>query len=132
MIILGHDFVKCEPFYLIKNSKNIKYTPSNSTVVFEFNEQNIELCEYCHKSSILFACICDSIKDVLFANALNASYLICDKVVSVKAQKLADNYMFDAKVLLYSSDDSELEWVADNEIDGIILEKGINYEYGNN
>ena len=130
MIIIGHRFVKFNPFYLIKKPENIKKTPSNSVVVFEFNEENVELCEYCHKNSILFACICDSIKDVLFANALDASYLICDKVVATKAQKLADNYMFDAKILLYSSDEADLEWVGDNEIDGILLEEGINYEYG--
>jgi hypothetical protein len=130
MIIIGHRFVKFNPFYLIKKSENIKKTPSNSVVVFEFNEENIELCEYCHKNSILFACICDSIKDVLFANALNASYLVCDKAIATKAQKLADNYMFDAKILLYSSDEADLEWVGENEIDGILLEEGINYEYG--
>jgi len=127
MIIFGHRFVKTEPFYLIKKVEDIKNTPPNSTVVFDFSEKNLELIDHCNKSGISFAVICDKIKDVLFANALEANFIICDKVVSTKAQKLADNYMFDAKILLYSSEEADLEWVAENEIDGILFEKGINY-----
>ncbi len=127
MIIIGHSFVKFRPFYLIKTSNDITNTPSNSCVVFEFDEKNVALCEHCHQSGIQFASICDSIRAVLFANALNASYIICDKVISIKAQKLADNYMFDSKILLYSGDEADIEWAAENEIDGILLEKGIDY-----
>jgi hypothetical protein len=127
MIIIGHKFIKTQPFYLIKSSEEIVKTPSNSTVVFQFDENNLDLIEHCTKSGIGFANICDSIKDVLFANSLGAKYIICDKVVSQKAQKLADIYMFDAKILLYSSEEEDLEWVAENEIDGILFEKGIDY-----
>jgi hypothetical protein len=127
MIIIGHKFIKTEPFYLIKKVEDIKKTPPNSTIVFEFSEENLELIEHCNKSGILFANICDNIKAVLFANALGASFIICDKIVSHKAQKLADNYMFDTKVLLYSSEEADLDWVAENEIDGIIFEEGIDY-----
>lgn len=127
MIIFGHRFVKTEPFYLIKKVEDIKNTPPNSTVVFDFSEKNLELIDHCNKSSIPFAVICDSIKDVLFSNALEAKFIICDKVVSPKAQKLADNYMFDAKILLYSGIEADLEWAAENEIDGILFEKGIDY-----
>jgi len=127
MIIFGHKFVKTQPFYLIKKVEDIKNTPPNSTVVFDFNESNLELIDHCNKSSIPFAVICDSIKDVLFSNALEAKFIICDKVVSPKAQKLADNYMFDAKILLYSGIEADIEWVVENEIDGILFEEGINY-----
>lgn len=127
MIILGHDFIKYEPFYLIKKSDDIEKTPSNSTVVFEFNIENIELCEYCTKNDVQFALIADKAKDVLFANALGASYIIVDKTLSQKAQKFADEYMFDAKILVYGGDDSDIEWAADLGIDGILFEEGIDY-----
>ncbi len=127
MIILGHDFIKSEPFYLIKKSEDIVKTPANSAVVFDFNEQNIELCEYCVKNGISFALIADRVKDILFANAIGASFIICDKALSPKAQKLADEYMFDAKVLIYGVDNADLEWAADLGIDGILFEKGIDY-----
>lgn len=127
MIIFGHYFIKTEPFYLIKKSEDIAKTPSNSTVVFQFDENSIALCEYCQKNGVSFAIIADSVKDAIFANALEASYIISDKILSPKVQKMADSYMFDAKVLLYGSDESDLEWAAESEIDGIIFEKGIDY-----
>ncbi len=127
LIILGHDFIKSEPFYLIKKSEDIIQTPANSTVVFDFNEQNLELCRYCEEHDVLFTLIVKKSKDVLFANALKASYIICDKTLAPKAQKLADDYMFDAKILLYSLCEDDIEWAADLGIDGIIFEKGINY-----
>ncbi len=127
MIIIGHHFIKVTPFYFIKNTEDIKKTPSNSTVVFEFSEQNLELCHFCKENSVAFALIADSMKDVLFANSLEASFIICDKIHVNKAQKIADEYIFDAKVLLYSSNMDDLEWAADLGIDGIIFEKGIDY-----
>ncbi len=127
MIILGHDYIKSKQFYLIKESEDIKKTPANSTVAFDFNEKNLELCRYCKENDVLFALIVEKSKDVLFANLLEASYIMCDKILSPKAQKFADEYMFDAKVLLYSSCEDDLEWAADLGVDGIIFEKGINY-----
>jgi len=124
MIILGHEFIKSEPFYFIKKSEDILNTPSNSTVVFEFSEKNLELCEHCRDENVSFAIIADVVSDVLFSNALGAGFIICDKRLVEKAQKLADEYMFDAKILFYGVD---LEWAADLGIDGILFEKGIDY-----
>ncbi len=125
MIILGHSYIKSKPFYLIKNTKDIEKTPSNSTVVFSFTKQNLELCEFCKKNSVNFAVIVDEVRDILFASALEASYIICGKELALKAQKLADEYMFDAKILLFANEESFLEWGADLGIDGIIFENGI-------
>ncbi len=127
MLIIGHKFVKSDSFYFIKKQEDIKKTPSNSTVMFEFNEQNLDLCYYCQKNSVSFAVIADRINDIVFASALDASFIICDKVISPKAQKYADEYMFDAKILFYSSDEADIEWVAENGVDGILFEEGVNY-----
>lgn len=127
MIILGHDFIKSELFYFVKKSENIVNTPPNSTVAFEFSEQNLELCEHCREEDVSFAIIADVVKDVLFANSLGANFIICDKKLAAKAQKLADEYMFDAKILLYVANEADLEWAADLGIDGILFEKGIDY-----
>ncbi len=127
MIILGHDFIKSEPFYFVKKSEDIVNTPSNSIVVFEFSEQNLELSEHCRDENVSFAIIADVVRAVLFANSLGAGFIICDKKLAPKAQKLADEYMFDAKILLYATNEADLEWAADLGIDGILFEKGIDY-----
>lgn len=127
MIIIGHDFVPSEVLYLIKKEDDIAQTPSNSTVVFEFSEANVPLCHYCRDNGVNFALIVDVERDAIFGNALGAAYLICDKVVSAKVQKLANEYMYDAKVLLYSSTEADMDFAAESGIDGIIFEKGIDY-----
>jgi len=125
MIILGLDFIESKPFYKIEKIEDISNTPPNSTVIFALNRESLELCKYCKENSISFAVRVDSVKNILFANALEASFIVCSKILCEKAQKLADEYMFDAKVLLYSEDEADLEEAADLGIDGIIFKKGI-------
>ncbi len=128
MIILGVKEVEYNPFYFIKNSEDIDVTPPNSVVVFEYSSEKLELIKQCKKNKISFALICDELQDILFASANGASFIICDKTNIKKSQKYADEYMFDAKILLYSSNNDDILWCADEGIDGIIFEDGISYE----
>jgi len=128
MLIIGSDQVEFEPFYFIKSADDISVTPSNSTVVFEYSKNTLELIKHCRTNKVSFALICDELKDTLFANANGASFIICDKTIIKDAQKFADEYIFDAKILLYSSNEDELLWCANEGIDGIIFENAINYE----
>ena len=128
MIIIGHQLIHFEPLFFIKESEDIKNTPSNSIVIFEFNSKTISLCGYCNENGVDFALIADSYKDLILSSSFDPKYLICDKALSSKAQKFVDDYVLDSKVLLYSSDEGDLEWVAENAIDGIIFEDAISYE----
>jgi len=127
MIIIGHEEVEFNPFYFIKAQDDIEITPANATVIFEYTKDRVELCRYCVKNSISFALICDEPKDILLGSANGASFIVCDKVNITSAQKYADEYMFDAKILLYTTKVDELLWCAENGIDGILLEEGIEY-----
>ncbi len=127
MIIIGHPWVDFEPFYFIKSIKDIAATPSGSTVIFAFSEENLPLCRHCDQNSVAFALICDTKRDLLFAQALGCDYIVCDKNIAKDAQKFADGYLFDAKILLYTGTQSDMEWVAEHEIDGILFEEGIDY-----
>ncbi len=127
MIIIGHAWIDYDPFYLIKKFEDIALTPSNSTVIFQFNESNVSLCKHCTSNGVSYALICDSKRDVLFAQALETNFIVCDKEVVKEAQKFADGYLFDAKVLLYSGSQADIEWAGDAEIDGILFEEGIHY-----
>jgi len=127
MIIIGHPWVDFEPFYFIKKEEDIAKTPSNSCVIFAFSEEALPLCRYCTQNDVSFALICDSSRDVLFAQALGCSYIVCDKSVAKSAQKFADGYLFDAKILLYTATESDMDWAAEHEIDGILFEEGIDY-----
>jgi hypothetical protein len=127
MIIIGSDLIDFEPLYFIKKKEDIQKTPSNSTVIFEFDKETIDLSKYCGQNSVKFALIADNYKDLIYSNALNPQYIVCDKDLAKDAQKFADDYLIDAKILLYSSDENDLEWCAKHSIDGILFEGGIDY-----
>ena len=124
MLIIGHEEVEYEPFYFIRNIDDIEVTPSNSTVIFEYSKENLEMMRYCVENSVSMALICEQAKDVLLAYANGASYIVCDKDRVELAQKFADEYMFDAKILLYSSNKDDLLWAGKKSIDGILFEEG--------
>lgn len=122
MILIGHDLIAHKPFYAIETIEQIAQTPSNASLVFHFEAK---LSAYCQKNELVFALHVKNIQELILGNALGASYFIVDKSLAINAQKVADDYLFDGKVLLLASDENEIEFVAFNAIDGIIFEKGI-------
>ncbi len=122
MIILGHKDIEYKPFFLINNIKDISNTPSNSTVIFKFSTK---LSKYCLENDVKSAVIVHDIKEIVFTSALGASFIVCEKKLVKKAQKLADEYMFDAKILLLSDDEEQMIWAAKKFIDGVLFHSGI-------
>lgn len=122
MKLIGHPSIAYEPLYRIHTQEDIAKSPSNTILVFE---GNLTLAAYCQSQKILFALHVKNIKELVLANALSASYFIVDKSLAINAQKVADDYLFDGKVMLYSTDESDIEFVALNAIDGIIFENAI-------
>ena len=50
-----------------------------------------------------------SIKEAIYASNFNAKYIICENELAKNYKKIADNYMWDSKILtiIKSSDDLE-------------------------
>ena len=117
MILIGDKLVPFEDIFLIKNIKDIENTKANSTVLFDFNE---EILTYCYKNELFCAVVVNSIKEPIYCNNLNVKYIISEKELSIELQKIADNYMYDSKILAIIDSNEELEQVAKLEIDGII------------
>ncbi|MBP6162754.1 MAG: hypothetical protein KA438_01175 [Aliarcobacter sp.] len=117
MILIGDKLVPFEDIFLIKNIKDIENTKANSTVLFDFNE---EILTYCYKNELFCAVVVNSIKEAIYCNNLNVKYIISEKELSIELQKIADNYMYDSKILAIIDSNEELEQVAKLEIDGII------------
>lgn len=117
MILIGDKLVPFEDIFLIKNIKDIENTKANSTVLFDFDE---EILTYCYKNELFCAVVVNSIKEAIYCNNLNVKYIISEKELSIELQKIADNYMYDSKILAIIDSNKELEQVAKLEIDGII------------
>lgn len=117
MIIIGDKLVPFEDIQYIENAENIKSTKANSTVIFNYDEK---VLEYCYKNEISLAVIVTSIKEAIYCNSLNVKYIISEKELAKKIQKIADNYMYDSKNLAIIDSNEEFESIAENEIDGVI------------
>ena len=117
MILIGDKLLPFENISFLSNIKEIENTKANSTVLFEYNE---EILIYSYKNELATAVIVKSIKEAIYCNNLNAKYIISQKELAIELQKIADNYMYDSKILAIIDSNDEFEQIAKCEIDGII------------
>jgi len=125
MLIIGNEHIPYDIFTTITSIDDIKNTKANSTVVCSYD---INIIKYTQKNNIKIAVLINNIKEAIFCNALDVDFIIVNKDISENIQKIAQNYMFDSKILQIISNDNEIQEVALNEIDGCIynnLIKGI-------
>lgn len=122
MIIIGDSLIPSSKLFKISKIEEIKSTKPNSTLYFRFKD---EILKYCFENSLDFAVKIKSIKEAIFANALNAKYIVVEKKLAKKVQKIAENYMFDSKVLAIIEKSDEIEDIAKLQIDGTIYKKSL-------
>jgi hypothetical protein len=119
MIFLGDALIPCELTQRVQNIEDITHTKPNSTIIFTYDES---LMSYCFENNISFAVIVQSIKEGLYCNALRAKYIICQNNLAKAMQTVAQNYLFDSKVLVIIHSNDDLEAIAKDEIDGVIYD----------
>ncbi len=126
MIIIGHKWIDYMPFYYVHSIEDIKESPSNSNVLILFSEDNLDLCKYCSSNNIVFGLGVRKKKEIVLASAIGASFLISDsKKLIKKAQKLAENYLFDMKIMFLIENEKSMMWAVNRGIDGILFERGV-------
>lgn len=126
MIIIGHRWIDSTPFYRVESIDDIKKTPPNSKVLILFSEENIPLCKYCSSNGVVFGIGVQKKREILFSSSLGASYLISDSPnIIKKAQKLAENYLFNMKILLLIENEKKMMWAVNRRIDGVLFERGV-------
>jgi hypothetical protein len=117
MIILGDHLVPYEETFYITSIDEISKTKPNSTVLFDYDEN---ILKYCSENSLSFGVLVNTIKESIYSNSLQAKYIICTKPLDRTIQDIAENYMFDSKVLSIVESSDDIETVALDKIDGII------------
>ncbi|MDA7816988.1 hypothetical protein N9A28_02235 [Sulfurimonas sp.] len=125
MIFFGHRFIDSEKFYHIHSMDAIENTPANSTIFVEFNEENLELIKFATKNSVSIALHVENITQITYASALHVNYIVLQKELAKTAQNLAENYLFDAKIIVHVDEDSEIEELALLGVDGVIYQNAI-------
>lgn len=120
MLIFGHPYLDSTRFYHIHTIEAIALTPSNALIFIEFSEKNLDIITHMQASEIEFALSVTSLKEALFSEHLGAKYIVCTQEIAKVIQGRAEHYLFDAKVLCRIEDDSEIETLAFEGIDGVI------------
>lgn len=123
MIIIGDKLVPYEKIFRIYHQEQIAETQANSTILFKYNSS---MLTYASQNNLPYAVVVTSIKEALYSNALTAKYIICQKDIAKGIQKIADNYMFDSKILAIIESNEEFETVVLDEIDGVIFQHILN------
>jgi len=125
MLLFGHRFIDSENFYHVQSIDSIQNTPPSSTIVVDFNEDNLDIIKHTVSNSIPLALQVQNITQIMYASSLGATYILVSKDLAKTAQNLADNYLFDAKILVNIEKETEIEELALLGIDGIIFSNAI-------
>jgi len=125
MLLYGHKFIPSKNFYHVLNIDAILNTPPNSTIYLKFSQENLEIINHASINNISFALSISNITEAIYAASLGASYILVDRDLAKTIQEIANNYLFDAKILVSIEDEDEIEELALQGIDGIIFSNAI-------
>lgn len=125
MKIIGHPWVESEQFVIISIIEEIVATPTASVLLIESLSNSIEVVQYCQKEALPVAVRVSTLKEALFAHHLDVKYIIVPESIAQEVQSVAQNYLFDAQILIQIDEESHIEECAKMGIDGVIFPTAI-------
>jgi NAD(P)H-dependent flavin oxidoreductase YrpB (nitropropane dioxygenase family) len=121
MILIGHPWVKSPEFCRVFSQEDIKVSKPNQIVLLEPLVDSHKLAQYCQENGVVYSVVANTIDDAIYANALGASYMICEEDAALTIQPIAETYLFDTKVLVLIHSEKEIAKIARGGIDGVIF-----------
>jgi hypothetical protein len=125
MILFGHRFIESEFFYHVESIDAIQKTPPSSTLYIEFGEMNLDIIKHSQSNKLPTAIKVVNITELIYAIQLGASYIVCSKEDAKSFQTIAEEYLFDAKILAIIENEEEIERLAKQGIDGVLFPSAI-------
>ncbi|ADV47159.1 hypothetical protein [Nitratifractor salsuginis] len=125
MLIFGHPWIESPRFVKVFSLDDIAKTGPEDILLLEPLSASIELAKHCRKNGLSFAPAINSVKEALLANALGADYVFCQFEQAIVTQKIANEYLFDTKVLVLIKDERGIETMARFDIDGVVFPAAI-------
>lgn len=125
MIIVGHPWVESQKFCKIFSQKDIKNTQAEEIVLLEPIVDSHDLAHFCQENNIPFAVTVNSLKEAIFANALGAAYMVCEEDDALIIHPIAQEYLYDTRILVLIHDEKEIAKIARSGIDGVIFPAAI-------
>jgi len=125
MLIFGHPWVQTPQFRKVFSLEDIKQISSEEVILLEPLSDSITLAQYCQTNQKSFAVTVNTITEALFANALSSHYIVCQNEDAIKIQSIAQEYLFDTKILTLITSEKEIQKMAEHTIDGVIFPEAI-------
>jgi len=125
VLLFGHKFIPSKKFYHVYDIDAVHSTPPSSLMYLDFSESNLDIITYLQENEISFALKVQNITQIIYASALNASYIVVEEDLAKTAQKIAENYLFDAKILVQIEKEDAIEELALLGIDGVIYPSAV-------
>jgi len=125
MLIFGHPWIESRRFVKIFSIEEISKTGPEDILLLEPLNVSIDLARHCRENGLSFALTISSLKEALLANALGAAFLLCQHEQAIEIQKVAEEYLFDTKILVLVDEDREIETMARFGIDGVVFPRAI-------
>ena len=117
MQIIGVDYIKFEPFTMVGDLGELA---NAKNPIFDFDEA------FLREAKGDFGVICHDENEILLANGAGARFVILNNENLIKwAVKMAEFYMFDAKISLIIKSPKDLKICADLGVDCVILASAI-------
>ena len=121
MLIFGAKDIETPNLFNVTSVEDIKNSSPKDIVLLNSLSSPYSLAKYCQENELAYAVEIASIKEAIFASNLGASFIICNFELAKELQKIADNYLWDSKILAKISSEDEIESVAILGIDGAIV-----------
>jgi len=125
MIIVGHPWIESSRFHKVFSQDDVKSSAVDDIVLLEPLVDSVELAKYCQRNDIPYAVTVNALNEAIFANALDANFIICEEDDACIIQPIAQEYLFDTKVLVLVHDEKDIAKVARSGIDGVIFAEAI-------
>jgi len=125
MILIGHPWINSPEFCRVFSQEDIKASRPDQVVLLEPLVDSHKLAQYCQENSVPYAVVVNTLDEALYANALGASYMICDEDTALMVQPVAQEYLFDTRVLVLIHSEKEISKIARGGIDGVIFAEAI-------
>jgi len=125
MIIMGHPWIKSSQFRKVFSVEDIKKSSTDEIILLEPLVDSHPYATYCQENDIMFAVVTNTLDEALFANALGAKYIICEEDDALMIQPIAQEYLFDTRLLVLVHSEKEISKIARGGVDGVIFAEAI-------
>lgn len=129
MTIIGHKLIDYPKFFRALKVADV-HNSSPKDIVLACGEGREGLWKFLCDNRVTYATEALSIRDAVILNALKATYIVVsNRELAESIQQVANEYLFDSKILLAIEHEEQIEECAKLGIDGVIYKGVIDGEF---